>query len=673
MNGIKPNANLNLKNIFKKDKSLTFLIGAGCSHEPPSNLPLGREMIDALIHYTCLESEFEKLLTLEGLRFEALVEIVRDCLDKDLRLIDYFGECTKPNLQHFFLAEMVKKGNFVITTNFDFLIEHALLQLGIDKKDILPVITKEDFIKYNKPTELFKTGKKTVYKIHGSTENIITEESTRASLVATIQAFGSNKEGETVFQLESFKRPAFINLTQGRSLVIMGYSGSDDFDIVPTLKILKNLNNVFWMNFVYDDHGTETVIEIFADIDPTFDRFQKVNQILMEIKRMSDVDHVYRIDVNTSRLIKNLIQKDIELSTKKFDITPMDWLRNNIEAPSGIMKIYISYKIYYSLDKIDDALKCAEEILKISEESDDLNWKKSALNNIGAIYHAQGNYSEALKRYEEALQIDIQLDDLHGKSTRLNNIGMINYAQGNYPEALKRFESALQIDTQLGDLRGKAIDLNNIGLIYDRLGNYFEALKRYEEALQIATQLGDLHGKATRLNNIGMIYYAQKNYPEALKRYEEALQIAIQLGDLDGKAINLNNIGSIYHAQENYPEALKRYEEALQIDIQLGDLDGKATRLNNIGLIYKQQGNYFEALKRYEEALQIDIQVGDLRGKAMDLNNIGLIYDAQGNYTEALKLLEESLQIFTQLGLHNSPNAKNLETNIKFLKKKTNT
>ncbi|MFX1294286.1 MAG: tetratricopeptide repeat protein [Promethearchaeota archaeon] len=650
MSTIKRPIEFRLKEFLMEDIPKTFLIGAGCSIDPPSCLPSGRQMVEAIINYTCAESERKNILELGGIRFEALVEIIRDQLDPNLKFIDYLGLCNKPNLQHFFLAEMIKRGHFVITTNFDFLIEHALLQSGVPKKNIVPVITKEDFLENNNPNELFKDGKKTVYKIHGSTKNIITDDSTRSSLVATIQAFGSNKAGENVFQLESFKRPAFINLTKRRSLVIMGYSGSDDFDIVPTLKILENLKTVFWVNFVYNDNGTENIIEIFADTNPSFDRFQKVNQILMEIKRMSNTDHVYRIDVNTSRLVKNLIQSDFKVSTKKFDISPMDWLRNNIKAPSKIIKFQIPFQICYSLGKIDNALRCAEEILKISEESDDLYWKGLTLNNIGLIYYDQGNYPEALKRYEEALQIDTQLGDWSKKATVLNNIGGIYEAQGNYPEALKRYEEALQIDTKLGDLRGKATRLNNIGLIYYTQGNYPKALKRFEEALQIDTQLGDLRGKANRLNNIGMIYKQQGNYPEALKRYEEALQIDTQLGDLHGKAWVSNNIGMIYMIQRNYPEALKQFEEALQIDTQLNDLRGKAMVLTNIGGIYDVQENYPEALKRYEEALQIDTQLGDLRGKATRLTNIAGIHYAQGNYPEALKQFEEALQITTQLG-----------------------
>ncbi|MFX1258494.1 MAG: tetratricopeptide repeat protein [Promethearchaeota archaeon] len=645
--------NLTIKDLFTDDTKLTFLVGAGCSVDSPSCLPAGRTMIEAIIKYTCAESEIKKLLKFVEsgeLRFEALVEIVRDRLDPELKLIDYYGQCDKPNLQHFFLAEMIKKGHFVMTTNFDFLIEYALLQSNFPNDEIIPVITKNDFKKYKDPNDLFEKGKKTVYKIHGSTKNVITGENTKDSLVATIQAFGSDKEGLNVFQVEPFKRDLFDSVSNGRSLVVMGYSGSDDFDVVPTLMILKNLKNIIWIN--YDDKAgaNEKIYEIETNES---DNSDKVNQILIELKRMNAVDHIYRVNANTSELIGNLLEVKPKMSKINFSRSPSDWLKENVISPNQIMTYQIPYKIYEGFDIYKSAMRCSKKILRIAEKTGDQFWKALALSNIGTIYKAQGTYPEALKKYKEALKIAELLENLSNKAGILYNIGMIYKAQGNYPKALKRYKTALNIDEQLGDLSGKATELNSIGMIYKAQGNYPEAFKRYEEALNIDEQLGNLSGKASRLNNIGMIYHEQGNYPEALKRYEEALNIDEQLGNLSGKASRLNNIGGIYHAQGNYPEALKRYEEVLNIDEQLGDLSGKGGVLNNIASIYYDQGNYPEALKMFEKSLRIAEQLGDLPQKAMSLCWIGTIYGKLNEKSEAIKCLERALTIYKDLGLTN--------------------
>ncbi|MFX0033582.1 MAG: tetratricopeptide repeat protein, partial [Candidatus Hermodarchaeota archaeon] len=504
---------LTIKDLITPEAKLTFLVGAGCSIDPPSCLPAGKAMMDAIIDYTCAESEIGKIKKLEDLRFEQLIEIIRDRLDPQLKVIDFYGLCDKPNIQHYFLSEMMKNGQFVFTTNFDFLIEYALQYLGVLKENIKIVITKNDFEQAKSPQELFSQGIKTLYKIHGSTKNIIKEESTRDSLIATIQAFGANKEGENVFQLESFKQPAFVNLTKGRSLVVMGYSGSDDFDIVPTLKVLEQIQDIIWINYVHEDGGKELIYEIQREDINNYKKLPKVDQILVDIKRMNYTKRVLRVDVNTGRMVKELIPTQIKEKLEPFSLDVRDWLSSNLKSPNKFIKLFIPYKIYFDFNIYKDAMSILNKILMISEQNNSLRWNSFALNEMGLIYKAQGNFPEALKRYEEALHIDEQSGNLSGKAANLSNIGMIFRAQGNYPDALKHFNKALQIFEQLGDLSRKAVLLNNIGEINEAQGNYLKALQHYEEALNIDEQLGNLRGKAIRLNNIGVIYKAQGNYP----------------------------------------------------------------------------------------------------------------------------------------------------------------
>ncbi len=172
-----------------KDKKLTFLVGAGCSIDKPSSLPSGRDMMKLIVEFSCHE---EILVNNDGLRFEQLVEIFMDLLDNDLHCIDYFSECSHPNSIHFFLAKMIQKGHFVITTNFDSLIEHSLVKIGIPNDQIIPIITKKEFGIYNNPYELFEKNFFTVYKIHGSPSDIIKNTSKndlKKSLIISIEVY----------------------------------------------------------------------------------------------------------------------------------------------------------------------------------------------------------------------------------------------------------------------------------------------------------------------------------------------------------------------------------------------------------------------------------------------------------------------------------------------------
>ncbi|TFG30455.1 MAG: tetratricopeptide repeat protein [Promethearchaeota archaeon] len=633
-----------------EDEDLTFLVGAGCSIDIPSCLPAGKAMMEAILKYICAESELKNVLNIKELRFEQLIEIIRDQLDPNLKIIDYYGLCDKPNLQHFFLAEMIKKGHFVMTTNFDFLIEYALKQSGIPKKDIISIITKRDFENYDNPADLFNQGKKIVYKIHGSTKNIITGEDTKDSLITTIQAFGSGKEGVSVFQVEPFKRPLFENISFNRTIVVIGYSGSDDFDVVPTLKVLKQIKNIIWIDFVSEDNGREEIFEIVEENNKKIENFEKSSQILLEISRMKNAKHIFKVKANTSRLLKELLEPTIVVEEEQFSIDLLSWLQNNIRKPDEFRKFSIPYKIYIDFSMYQDALRCSKALLSIANEKNSLKWQSIGLNNIGEIFKTFGEYPEALKYYQEALKIDNQLGNLLGKGIILNNIAGIYSSQGKYTEALKLYEESLKIDEHIKNISGRATCLNNMGLIYKLIGDYSEALSCYQEALKIDEQEGNLSGKAARLNNIGELFYRQGKNNEALNKYQEALKIDDQLGNLSGKADDLNNIGELYKVQGNYKEALKYYGESLQIHTQLGEPTGIAIDLTNIGDLYALQEEYDKGLEKFHEALKIDEKIGDLAGKAIDLNNIGGIYRLKGNYSEALKNFQEALKINEQIG-----------------------
>ena len=89
-----------INEILSNDSKFTFLIGAGCSRDSPSNLPIGKEMIEAIIEYTCPKVLIDTLKSLNTLRFEQLVQIIQETIDSDLKFIDYYYQCKSPNYQH---------------------------------------------------------------------------------------------------------------------------------------------------------------------------------------------------------------------------------------------------------------------------------------------------------------------------------------------------------------------------------------------------------------------------------------------------------------------------------------------------------------------------------------------------------------------------------------------
>lgn len=639
--------NSSFKSLIEGEK-LTFLVGAGCSVESPSCLPTGQEFMKSIVKFSCSENENNKIINLieqKKIRFEALIEIFRDKLDKDLKIIDFFGLCDKPNIQHFYLAEMIKQGHFVITTNFDFLIEHALLKMGLPKEDIIPVITENDFQQYCKPYEFYNNRKQFIYKIHGSSQNLITYENTKSSLITTIQALGSNKQGLNVFQIEPFKRPLLENITKNQTLIAIGYSGNDDFDIIPTIKILKDLKKIIWIDHIQNDENKEKTF-IVDGIGSK--KVNNIEKILIETKRANPNVPIYCIKTNTTRLVKSLVKKVYPIHLKKFDIKPLEWLKTKMIKPNKFQKYQIPYEIYYSISYLEDSLRIVNNLLDLAKKSNDIHWQAVALNNKGLILFDKGQLDESIKSHKKALLYAKKINDLTGISTSLNNIARIFEIRGDLDKALLYYKESLPIARILKGESVEASILNNIGLLFYKKGDYEKAIELYNKALRITENIGDLKGKIIRLNNLGSLYDEQGNFKMSLNYFQEALNIAEKLGDLNLIAVCLNSLGVYYHNKEEYSTAKSYYLRSLEIADRLGNIQGKITVLNNIGSILTKEKKFDKAIESFKQGIELAKRMGDLRGQSMISNNIGKLYRKIGeidkaffHYFEALKINKE--------------------------------
>jgi tetratricopeptide (TPR) repeat protein len=592
---------INFDNLL--EGKLTFLVGAGISVHTPARLPTGNEMMNAIIQASCNEDDIPSLKTLPGLRFELLIDVIRQTIDPQLSIIDYFSMCDKPNIYHFYLAEMIKKGHFVITTNFDYLLELALLQSNIPQQDIVPVITKNDYENFNDPEKLFRDGKKTVCKIHGSAKNLITNEETRSSLIATIESLGRNKEETSIFQVEPFKREFFENITSGHTLVILGYSGSDDFDIVPSLMSLRNVINLVWVNFNPELGVREKIFIVQKNANYSSPETNKIIGLLQGIKKSNCAARVYLVEANTPLLIERLIKRlgvSPDIKNEPFLLHPSTWIENHFGQIGTIDKNHITAKIYRYLSYYSKSIRILENIRFLVLNKMPLDqYELSYINNeIGQNYIQQGKYQDALHVLGLAVQ---NCQDFELKAGIYNNIGKIKFDLNEYEESLKFYEAALKIDEALDNVENQGIDFGNIGTVYDIQGDLKTALEYYKKALKISYST-NLWSRATRLNNVAHIYSQQGNYEEAMTYYLEGLAIVENLGDLARSSTYLDNVGTIYFKQGIFSTALRYYFEALSAAQKIGYLFEEVAALFNIASTYFSQGENEKSLDHLEQA-----------------------------------------------------------------------
>jgi len=647
-----------IANLFSEKRAYTFLVGAGISMDPPSGVPSARMFVNELLKYYAPDNEIEDLTRLDSLRYELLVEKIQDLFDKDIKFLDYLDEVKEPNANHVFLANMIMRYNYVVTTNFDFLIEIALKKkltlfpmFHDYHKKVIAIITKDDYekdVRFQFP----------IIKIHGSKWDCIKGRLTKNSLITTISALGKDREKGKTFAIEPYKKKLIDSIMQYRDLIVMGYSGSDDFDIGPMLRELTGIKRLIWIDH---DQDLETediykykpikVSNLSSDLD-----LSKHDNMLLEIATENKIE-VHKIKTNTIHFVKTRLAP---IFNEKFDtlkedpskqvLSFRDFMKENHFNATESSKNRFAHEIYTELGETVLAERTALEGLTLSKkEYDDIN-EMYFTNALGLIYSTKGELDKALEKFNEALQLTTISNQKNEKIGVLINIGENYRKKGDFKNAIKYTTQALSLMSEDTPNLLKFSILNSLGVIYRANGDVQNAIKNIELALEIAQIMGDLSRKALCYNNLAGIYVSQGLLDPALKKASEALKIDELLGDLEDMASNLNTIGNIYRIAGNYQEALKNLERAYQTADKIKKLRIKALAGNAIGVIYFNLGKIDDAMRKYDESYEIRKIMGDLSGQATSLNNMGLIYRAKRDYNKAFELFNKSIEIAENIG-----------------------
>ncbi len=621
-----------LQKIFEKDGQYTFLVGAGVSMNPPSNLPSALEIAHSLIELCAPENEIDIIKSMENLRYEYMISEIRLLFDNDLKLMDYFELAINPNLIHFFLAYMIKSMQWVVTTNFDNLIEYALLSIGDFKYPVLNIITKEDFTKYAEIHKFATLGNYIICKIHGSKKNVMTGEDISDSLVTTMESLGKEKTKGETFAIEAYKKSLVDNLMKDRILVVMGYSGSDDFDIGPLLKELHGLKGLIWI-----EHSNQK--QIFIKKYMKNDAFSQNNkmkfeQLLSEIAKTAEFN-VIQITSNTNLLIELLFKYFFpDISIPKLEIISempkfKHWFKAlglpNLEVLS--VKYFFAFRLYTRFNDYENALRSSQNGLELAERAQDKMMLSFFYNSLGFMYDHKGDLVKAEALYRKALNF--------------------NKAEG--------FEAK------------NAVTLNNISEIYERTNRFDEAIKILNEALDLSEKYKIYLYKAVTLSHLGDNYKCKRQFNITLEYHQKALEVSEQHGLISEKARCLNNIGETYLEMGELDKSLDFLKEALKINKLLGIPSEIAICLNNIGGIYSQKKERDKALPYYEEALALHQKVRDPSLKVDTLNNAAIIYMLNKEFDKALEYFREAEAIFEQLG--NEPKKREISNVITLILK----
>lgn len=571
-----------IKSLEKKE--LVLFCGAGISCN--SGFPMVNQLIKCILNKLGVYGKHKEIFLNANLPFEAFVEILREnsIIDNILDIYDADKprlNSAKPNSNHLLVSRMVKSGRLktILTTNFDQLIEKALALKpnGMEEgKDYDVFYKEEDF-------ETIDWGKDRIrlIKIHGSIHD-------KENMAISLKQVASKNV------LSPRKRVIDYIFSDGlhKSVLILGYSCSDVFDISPMIESVDNgQKKVFLIQHFNGKPKAENI---------------KLQKYKNPFKKNSGV----RIFCNTDILVQTFWH---EIFNQSHDLamSSISWKNNldswniKVESISPANKFYLAGALFYKISEFQIAKTYYEKGSKISQDRGEKWAEGDWVGNLGKIYYSIGEYYKAIEYYEQAIKNAKNLGKKKKEGVWLGTLGVVYRGLGKFHEAIECYKQALKIAREMRDNQAEGGLLGNLGSVYFSMEDQPKAIGYYKQALKIARAIGDKQTEGGFFGNLGNAYRSNGEYKKAIKCHEHALKIAQNLGSKQAEGFSLGNLGNDYRCIEEYPKAIKYYEKSLEISLKIGDKWGEGNGLGNMGIICQKLGETDKAIINYERALLI--------------------------------------------------------------------
>ncbi|MCG3692628.1 TPR end-of-group domain-containing protein [Aliarcobacter butzleri] len=468
------------------DSKYVFFLGAGCSVSSGINLAkdLAKDWYEELKKQKTKFNKFNENKDENNIDFGDLYFKIFETLfptplaqQKEIQRIT---ENVTPSLGYYVLSEFMQKPQFntIITTNFDNLIQDALIYSG-NKRAL--VITHQDLAKF-----IERNDTPLITKIHGD---------------AHIHPFNnSNDTKEIPEDLKVAIQGLFINA----KLIFIGYKGNDE-SIANLLEGCKRIDQVYWF-------GSN------EPIDTKLKKWWEELKSKTHIKER-DFDKIMSLIRDKFKLEKPNFKKRFEELEECYNKAEKDETKILEQIKN---KTYIDYFLlgnnYYEQKEYEKAIEAYENASKLNHKDKNIfiNWGSTIYNLAKDKNNDENLYNRAFEKYKIALELDSKDDDIHnGLGITLAQLARIkNNDKDLYKQSFIEFEIASKLNA-----KNHTIFLN-WGNALSNLGKENNNEDLYKEAYEKLTKAAEL---ANLIYNLACFHSIRRNKKEALELLEKAL------------------------------------------------------------------------------------------------------------------------------------------------------
>ncbi len=668
-----------------------FLAGAGVSISPPSNLPSAKSFIEVL--FSQMEKRigydhfFDEILdsihNTDCIRFEKVMSVVQELTRRNVHLIEVYGLSESPNFLHCCLASQMELGHIVVTTNFDKLIELACMDLN--DGCVRQAVYDADY-EHN-------DDEVTLYKLHGSWEIYRHGkwESSLDSIRATLESVYSQGHA---FELSPKKLAFFQGVLNSSDIVVLGYSGSDDFDIVPMICSVDSQHKLIWIEHVEgsSDQRLYQGIECLTCL-PEESRARVIFQKIVE-RRSRNPENLYVIRGSTCGIIKEMtgVTEDVMTSTKgrrkeikEFAIDLSKYFEEKCRVLD--LNLGVAYLLKAKLvqdtgdyEKVVSYTRLAMREFAgdgqdgVASEKDNAI-RKMRFSQAGHYYLTLINHidkahiPDVIPIAEQLVKID---EEYHPEWIVLSYTALANKYKyfGEIEKSLETHRKAIQEGKRWvrkkqddASCRQFAIALAAYGTTLQHIGRDMESLEIYKTAIEIMSSLGMIWDVASTKLNIGIVlmdaghsrvqqglFGPVREFRQSSEYLQEAKDLFGNLHDLDGVGRSLHEFGILANKMQRFSEAIHYFKECIETMRRIGNREGIAKAKKEMAVALFQMDRCEESESCLDESDEILKDIGRSYFYAHNLQLRGMLRFKERDFGGAKMLLEESIAISTQEG-----------------------
>lgn len=603
-----------IKRIIEKNK-IIWWVGAGISLDYPTCAPLAWDLMNSISKATknwiyiywrrnnhvreMINKNFnkwEKIITGQENKYfddtklsleELLGLLEEEQVDTNQELLYLALDSLPFNKNHEFLARRIKKGDIVITTNFDSCIEKAFETL-FKKEKILVAANKNSILK------LFQNSKTSgLIKIHGSLRDT-QKRKTEKTIQSTIKRILHNGRKGT-FGLDEEIEKQLKALMRNRILIVVGYSGSDDLDINPSwYNMTSHLKKSYW--FIYPTKLLTKSREEKKYISNKYENFFTINSNILITLTLREIGD-YKISTSN-------VARKIQL-TDKFS----NWLFNKEFVSFAPLLFLASLLQECGLSR--DAVNVLHKVYRKIKEANSIT-KSVYYKTFARIARDFGDYDLVKNSAQELIKTSMIARLPVEVATGFQLLADLELEKGNLINAIWFIECSIEYGEKFNTESDFALqhDYNLKAAILVEMGETEEAFEFYLKSLAFAQRNNDLES----------VYMAIENIKPLIKQSSYLQNKIKKLAPTTLKLIRKSKDEIMYLAKpiERYRLNSNKYLNTLEKNLLLDEETIQsfkrnkninpnmiADRITNIANQYIKQSKYIWAKKYLFQALKI--------------------------------------------------------------------